>query len=58
MKYEFMQRHTHEFSVRMMCRVLQVSASGYYASIDRQPSVTELRRQALNEAIQAIHMPR
>jgi len=30
-KYAFMKAHRTEFSVRVMCRVLKVDASGYYA---------------------------
>ena len=38
-----------------MCRVLEVSHSGYYAWIDRQPSVTEKRRDELAAEIRTIH---
>ena len=31
-------RHRGEFGVRLMCRVLEVSPSGYYASVERPPS--------------------
>lgn len=31
MKYAFMKAHRTEFSVRAMCRVLGVHASGFYA---------------------------
>ena len=33
-----MTRHRHEFAVRLMCRVLDVTPSGYYASLPRPES--------------------
>ena len=38
-----------------MCRVLEVSHSGYYDWVERQPSVSELRRDELAAEIRAIH---
>ena len=38
-----------------MCEVLEVSPSGYYAWIERQPSVTEKRRDELAVEIRTIH---
>jgi putative transposase len=38
-----------------MCRVLEVSPSGYYAWIERQPSVREKRRDELAAEIRTIH---
>ena len=38
-----------------MCRVLEVSHSGYYDWIERQPSVRELRCDELAAEIRAIH---
>lgn len=34
--YEFIKAHQHEFSVRTMCRVLEVAPSGYYSWL-KQP---------------------
>ena len=28
--YEFIKAHRHQYSVQMMCRVLEVAPSGYY----------------------------
>lgn len=39
----------------MMCRVLEVSRSGYYASRGRSPSTTAVRRQQLTEVIRQVH---
>ncbi len=41
-----------------MCEVLEVSPSGYYDWIERQPSVTELRRDELAAEIRKIHPTR
>ena len=30
MKYRFMDEHRHEFSLTLMCRVLQVARAGFY----------------------------
>jgi len=38
-----------------MCRVLQVSPSGYYASVDREPSKRAKRHQRIHQAVQQVH---
>ncbi len=38
MKYQFMAEHRQEYPITTMCRVLSVSASGYYAWCKREPS--------------------
>ena len=38
MKYSFIREHQHEYPVKTMCRVVQVSVSGYYAWQHRGPS--------------------
>lgn len=35
MRYAVIARHRSEFSVRLMCRVLEVSVSGFYAYLER-----------------------
>jgi putative transposase len=42
-------------NVRTMCRVLQVSAGGYYAWRDRAPSQRAIDNAVLSERIRAVH---
>jgi putative transposase len=42
-------------NVRTMCRVLQVSASGYYAWRDRAPSARAMGNAVLTERIRQVH---
>mgnify|MGYP000999934261 CR=1 FL=1 len=55
MRYKFIQKHTLEFSVVKMCKVLQVSSSGYYKWLNKKPSARELFNQHLVTAIRKIH---
>ena len=43
MIYRFIREHTDEFSVKRMCQVLNVSRSGYYQWLNREPG-PRLRR--------------
>ncbi|HEX9108102.1 MAG TPA: IS3 family transposase [Longimicrobiales bacterium] len=53
--FEFMKAQQGAHAVRTLCRVLRVSASGYYAWLKRGPSAHALRDAELGEAIEAIH---
>ena len=46
-----MREYEQEFAVRLMCRVLSVSPSGYYAWRDRKPSVQAQRRAQLEAKV-------
>ena len=55
MKFRFVQEHRETFRVGMMCRVLKVSRSGYYAWRRREPSQRELEDRRHAEAIRSVH---
>jgi putative transposase len=54
-RFRFIDDHQAAFDIRTMCRVLGVSASGYYAWRDRRPSQRQLRHEALAELIDEVH---
>ena len=55
--YRLIDLRRRQLSSRLyaMCRVLQVSRSGYYAWRDRPPSKRAKENAALTERIRAIH---
>lgn len=55
MRYAVIARHLREFEVRLMCRVLEVSPSGYYASRKRPPSWHALIDEVLMARVRIIH---
>jgi len=55
-KYAFIAEHTESYPVRILCRVLAVSASGYYAWRHRQPSRRQRDNAKLAEQIRAVHV--
>lgn len=55
MKFRFVHAYRETFRVGMMCRVLKVSRSGYYAWCRRGPSQREQADTQLVERIRAVH---
>jgi len=55
LRYAVITRHRGEFAVRLMCRVLEVSPSGYYASRKRPPSWHALIDEVLMARVRIIH---
>ena len=55
MKYACITRYRDEYEIRLMCRVLLVSPSGYYAARDRAPSARARRDEELLVHVRAIH---
>jgi len=51
-KYAMIRSHEEQFRVRLMCRVLRVSSSGYYEWRDRTPSERAQRRTQLDAQVQ------
>ena len=51
-----MSEHRAEYKLTTMCRLLGVSASGYYAWEQREPSVRELTNERLLARIRTIHV--
>jgi hypothetical protein len=55
MKLRFIHEHLREFSLRVMCRVLGVSPSGYYAWRSRPESTRSREDRRLKAKIRAFH---
>ena len=55
MRYEFIKVHTHEFPVGKMCKVLEVSKSGFYKWMKGVPSKQKLRRDFLIKEIHQVY---
>lgn len=55
MRYQFIDQHREQFSISLMCEVLEVSRSGYYAWQQRPVSQREMENQKLLERIKQIH---
>jgi len=54
-KYAWIQEHRDRFSIATMCRVLQVSTSGYYAWRERRPGPRAERTQRIQAAVRTVH---
>ena len=55
MKYRMIQRCREAFPIRMMCRCLRVSPSGYYGWMTRTPSARAQENARLLKRIRALH---
>lgn len=56
MKYRMIQRCRDAFPIRMMCRCLRVSPSGYYGWSTRTPSARAQENARLLERIRELHI--
>ena len=54
MRYQFIDDYRDDWPVRVMCRVLRVSSSGFYAWRDRPVSDQAMRRGELVQKVQQI----
>lgn len=55
MRYACIQQHRGEFEVLLMCRVLQVARSGFYAWCQRERSARERTDERLRREVRAVH---
>ncbi len=55
MKYGFIAEHAQVYPVARQCAVLEVSVSGYYSWLKRQPSARERSDRVLLEQITQVH---
>lgn len=55
MKYAWIQEHQDSHPVAAMCRVLQVSKSGYYRSLKAQPGPRAKRTEQIQAAVRQVY---
>ena len=55
MKYVWIREHRDSFPIAVLCEVLEVSASGYYAWLNRPPSPRAQRHVQIQQAVQQVH---
>ena len=55
MKFRFVEEHRETFRIRKMCEVLEVSRSGFYAWLHRQPSGRAREDEAIAVHIREVH---
>lgn len=55
MRFQFIHDHRQSYPVQLMCRVLQVSRSGYYAWRKRKPSARQMANEFLLALIRLHH---
>jgi transposase InsO family protein len=54
-RYAWIDQQRDSYPLKLLCRVLQVARSGYYAWRQREPSATAQRRQQIGQAAQQSH---
>ena len=55
MKFAWIKEHRDSFPVNAMCRVLQVSRSGFYKWLNAEPSPRAVRRESIKCAVRSVH---
>ena len=55
MSFRFIRDHAGRWPVRLMCRVLEVSTSGYYAWRSRPESARAVANRALLADVRRLH---
>ena len=56
MRFGFIQVEKASYPIRLLCRILDVSASGFYAWCARGPSLRARQDESLRVAIRAVHV--
>ena len=56
MRYHCIHRRRYQHSIRMMCRLLKVSRSGYYDWHNRDESERSLKNRSLSRLIKQLHL--
>ena len=56
MRFAWIEEHSREFPVAVMCRVLNVSESGYFSWLQREPSESGARRAEILTEINRLHL--
>jgi putative transposase len=54
-KYAWITRHRDSYPIAPMCAALDVSTSGYFASVDRAASPRAVRRQRIEASVRQAH---
>jgi putative transposase len=54
-KYAWITQHRDSFPIAVLCDVLRVSTSGYYASLRREPSPRAQRRERIRQAVAHVY---
>jgi putative transposase len=54
-KYAWITQHGDMYPITLLCALLAVSKSGYYASLCRKPSPRAERRERIHAAVRAVH---
>jgi putative transposase len=55
-KYAWIRQYRDSFPVAVACQVLEVSTSGYYAALDREPSPRAQRTARIRQAVRQVHV--
>jgi putative transposase len=54
-KYAFIKGHAHQHTIKLLCKTLMVSRSGYYSWLHKEPSAKQLQNRVLVREIAEIH---